>query len=206
MEREGFEIFSDNDIWHKPESNKTFLRPPRREVAGGDLRIWDIFINVFSWWVSYQMWTVSSERRPAHGVGVSDPQWNWGPWIKCVFWKNKKFKVFNWKYDTFFLTLSTCYILSYWYLRLYINTEILFKANVHGASNNYHHYLPSIIIIESICTWWISNCSSKGMKWLQGLCFLMEHPQRLKLHVSIKEHHPYTNRFIALQRHLSIVY
>lgn len=105
MEREGFEIFSDNDIWHKPESNKTFLRPPRREVAGGDLRIWDIFINVFSWWVSYQMWTVSSERRPAHGVGLSDPQWNWGPWIKCVFWKIKNLKFliesmthFSWRF------------------------------------------------------------------------------------------------------------
>lgn len=27
LEREGFEIFSDNDTLHNPESNKTFLRP-----------------------------------------------------------------------------------------------------------------------------------------------------------------------------------
>lgn len=37
VKRKGFEIFSDNDIWHNPENNKTFLRPPWREIANGDL-------------------------------------------------------------------------------------------------------------------------------------------------------------------------
>ena len=48
LEREDFEIFSDSDIWHKPESNKTFLRLPRRDVAGGDLRIRRLFMNMLS--------------------------------------------------------------------------------------------------------------------------------------------------------------
>lgn len=42
LKREGFEIFSDNDIWRNPENNKTFLRPPWRKIANGDLEMRDI--------------------------------------------------------------------------------------------------------------------------------------------------------------------
>lgn len=37
LQRKCLEILSDNYIWHNPESNINFLRPPRREVASGEL-------------------------------------------------------------------------------------------------------------------------------------------------------------------------
>jgi uncharacterized membrane protein YkgB len=36
----------NNTIWHNPERNKTFLKPPRREVASEDLGISAIVICV----------------------------------------------------------------------------------------------------------------------------------------------------------------
>lgn len=155
LEREGFEIFSDNDIWHNPESNKTFLRPPRRKVASGDLGIWGVFMNVFSKRVLHQVWMwVQKEDQPMELMCLIARKW--APQLNIFSAKPNILRFSYWKehlshYDIFF-PISTWYILSYRYLRVSISTELLFKPHVYGTSNNYRRYPSSITIIESICT------------------------------------------------------